>query len=204
VVLEMSKAVAELGAVVVPLWMLATIAVLLFLREAATLLIPVVLAVPISYTLEPVVGWLERSRRTRINALPAGRGAPSTQFSIARGAIRIYGLNSLRLAGISAAAALSRAMARWAFQADQRAQAAREMAWRNIEPSAIWRYSQVKSTTAPRFIRRSRYALAISSTVVSAASRTVKGGSGCSSAGPQTCSSRRKSRPPNLPLTVIW
>jgi predicted PurR-regulated permease PerM len=40
--------------------MLAVIAVLLFLREAATFLIPIVLAVLISYTLEPIVAWLDR------------------------------------------------------------------------------------------------------------------------------------------------
>jgi predicted PurR-regulated permease PerM len=39
--------------------------VLLFLREAATLLIPIVLAVLISYTLEPIVAWLDRHRVPR-------------------------------------------------------------------------------------------------------------------------------------------
>jgi predicted PurR-regulated permease PerM len=49
-----------------PLWILAIIAALLFLREAATLLIPIVLAVLISYTLEPIVSWLARRRVPRL------------------------------------------------------------------------------------------------------------------------------------------
>jgi predicted PurR-regulated permease PerM len=39
----------------VALWVIATIATLFFLRAAATLLIPIVLGVLISYALEPVV-----------------------------------------------------------------------------------------------------------------------------------------------------
>jgi predicted PurR-regulated permease PerM len=41
-----------------PLWIVAVLAVLLFLRTASALLIPIALAVLISYALEPVVAWL--------------------------------------------------------------------------------------------------------------------------------------------------
>jgi predicted PurR-regulated permease PerM len=44
------------------LWILATIAVLFFLRAAKTLLIPIVLAALVSAALAPVVMWLERRR----------------------------------------------------------------------------------------------------------------------------------------------
>jgi predicted PurR-regulated permease PerM len=53
-------------AVVVPLWILAVVAILFFLREARTLLIPIALAVLISYALAPVVTWLERRRVPRL------------------------------------------------------------------------------------------------------------------------------------------
>jgi predicted PurR-regulated permease PerM len=49
-----------------PLWILAVIAGLLFLREASTLLIPVVLAVLVSYTLEPIVSWFAARGLPRI------------------------------------------------------------------------------------------------------------------------------------------
>ena len=50
----------------VPLWVIATVASLFFLREARGFLIPIVLAVLISYALEPVVGWLASHRVHRI------------------------------------------------------------------------------------------------------------------------------------------
>jgi predicted PurR-regulated permease PerM len=50
----------------VPLWVIATIAALFFLREARGFLIPIVLAVLISYALEPVVAWLTRHRIPRL------------------------------------------------------------------------------------------------------------------------------------------
>lgn len=53
-------------AVVVPLWILAVVAALFFLREAKTLLIPIALAVLVSYALAPVVTWLERHRLPRL------------------------------------------------------------------------------------------------------------------------------------------
>lgn len=50
----------------VALWVIAVIGALFFLRAAKTLLIPVALAVLISYALEPAVGWLARHRVHRI------------------------------------------------------------------------------------------------------------------------------------------
>src|SRR5688572_33307896 len=47
------------------LWILAVLATLFFLRTARTLLIPIALAVLISYALEPAVAWLERHRLPR-------------------------------------------------------------------------------------------------------------------------------------------
>jgi predicted PurR-regulated permease PerM len=58
-------------AIVVPLWVLAAIATVFLLRAAAPLLIPIVLAVLISYVLEPVVAGLVRYRIPR----PLGSGA---------------------------------------------------------------------------------------------------------------------------------
>ena len=46
----------------VALWIVAVVAILFFLRAAKTLLIPIALAVLISYALAPVVSWLERHR----------------------------------------------------------------------------------------------------------------------------------------------
>jgi predicted PurR-regulated permease PerM len=48
-----------------PLWILAVLAALFFLRSAQSLLIPIALAVLVSYALEPAVGWLERQRLPR-------------------------------------------------------------------------------------------------------------------------------------------
>ena len=50
----------------IALWVIAIIATLYFLRAAATLLIPIVLGVLISYALEPVVAWLARHRVPRV------------------------------------------------------------------------------------------------------------------------------------------
>jgi predicted PurR-regulated permease PerM len=44
------------------LWILAVLGALFFLRAARTLLIPIAMAVLISYALEPLVSWLERHR----------------------------------------------------------------------------------------------------------------------------------------------
>jgi predicted PurR-regulated permease PerM len=55
----------------VALWVLAVLASLFFLRSAQTILIPLALAVLISYALEPVVAWLERHRVPRIAGVAA-------------------------------------------------------------------------------------------------------------------------------------
>lgn len=49
----------------IALWTLAVLATVFFLRTARTLLIPIAVAVLISYALEPVVAWLERRRLHR-------------------------------------------------------------------------------------------------------------------------------------------
>jgi predicted PurR-regulated permease PerM len=49
----------------VALWILVALATVWFLRAAKTVLIPIALAVLISYALEPIVGWLERRRVPR-------------------------------------------------------------------------------------------------------------------------------------------
>jgi predicted PurR-regulated permease PerM len=51
---------------VTALWILAVLGVVFFLRSAKALLIPIALAVLISYALEPVVAWLERHRIHRM------------------------------------------------------------------------------------------------------------------------------------------
>ena len=50
----------------IALWIVAVIATLWFLRTAGTLLIPIALAVLISYALEPAVSWLQRHRVHRM------------------------------------------------------------------------------------------------------------------------------------------
>ena len=50
----------------VALWILAAVAALFFLRFAKSLLIPIALAVLITYALDPVVSWLERRRLSRL------------------------------------------------------------------------------------------------------------------------------------------
>ena len=48
------------------LWVLAVVAVLFFLRYASSLLIPIAMAVLISYALEPLVAWLDAHRIPRV------------------------------------------------------------------------------------------------------------------------------------------
>jgi predicted PurR-regulated permease PerM len=50
----------------VAVWILATLAALWFLRAAAPLLIPIAVAILISYALEPPVAWLEERRVHRL------------------------------------------------------------------------------------------------------------------------------------------
>jgi predicted PurR-regulated permease PerM len=61
-----SKRPITLLANTVPLWILAVVAMLFFLRAAKSLMIPIALAVLISYALAPVVTWLERYRIPRL------------------------------------------------------------------------------------------------------------------------------------------
>lgn len=64
----------------VALWIVAVVAIIFFLRAAQTLLIPIALAVLISYALAPAVSWLERHRaRSRV---PILNGADSQQPSL--------------------------------------------------------------------------------------------------------------------------
>src|SRR5688572_13947773 len=64
----------------VALWLLAVLASLFFLRAAQTVLIPLALAVLISYALEPVVGWLERHR------IPRAAGVAAVMLTVLGGA----------------------------------------------------------------------------------------------------------------------
>jgi predicted PurR-regulated permease PerM len=50
----------------IALWILAVIAMLFFLRAAGQLLIPIILAILISYMLEPIVGWLTSHKVPRV------------------------------------------------------------------------------------------------------------------------------------------
>jgi predicted PurR-regulated permease PerM len=62
----MAGQVAASTASPLAIWILVALATLWFLRTARTVLIPVALAVLISYALEPVVAWLERWRVHRM------------------------------------------------------------------------------------------------------------------------------------------
>lgn len=70
-----------------PQWIVAAVAVLFFLRMASSLLIPIALAVLISYALEPVVAWLERQHVPRL----AGAGVVLVVI-LGVGAVGIYTL----------------------------------------------------------------------------------------------------------------
>lgn len=61
----------------VALGILAVIATLFFLRAAKALLIPIALAVLISYALAPVVTWLERYSVHRLAATTSSGSGPS-------------------------------------------------------------------------------------------------------------------------------
>ena len=56
---------AEASTVAAAVWIIATVACVFFLRNAAQLLIPIVLAILISYALEPVVAWFQQRRVPR-------------------------------------------------------------------------------------------------------------------------------------------
>ena len=54
----------------IAVWVLVSLAALFFLRFARSLLIPIAIAVLLSYALEPVVAWLERRRVRRVAGAP--------------------------------------------------------------------------------------------------------------------------------------
>src|SRR3989337_2416757 len=62
----MTKRATVAVASAVALWIVAVVAAVFFLRAAKSLLIPIALAVLISYALAPVVSWLERHRLPRL------------------------------------------------------------------------------------------------------------------------------------------
>jgi predicted PurR-regulated permease PerM len=67
-VVTMAVRIAASTASPVATWILVALGGLWFLRAARTVLIPIALAVLISYALEPVVAWLERWRVNRVFA----------------------------------------------------------------------------------------------------------------------------------------
>jgi predicted PurR-regulated permease PerM len=79
-------------------WVLALVAIVFLLRAASQLLIPIVLAVLLSYALEPVVAWLHRRRVPRI----AGAGVLLTAIL----ASAAWGTYSLRDDAVQAVEAL--------------------------------------------------------------------------------------------------
>jgi predicted PurR-regulated permease PerM len=54
--------------ITVAVWIIAVVAAVMFLRAASAMLIPIVLAILISYALEPVVAWMVRHRLPRLLA----------------------------------------------------------------------------------------------------------------------------------------
>ena len=79
-------------------WVIAAVAIVFLLRAASPLLIPIVLAVLISYALEPVVAWLHRRR------LPRVAGASVLLISIV--SLTGWGVYSLRDDAVEAFEAL--------------------------------------------------------------------------------------------------
>ena len=61
----MRGALRDTSAMAIGIWVIAGVAIVFLLRAASQLFIPVVLAVLISYALEPVVAWMHR-RHVRI------------------------------------------------------------------------------------------------------------------------------------------
>ena len=60
------KATGFSGSSAVPLWMLTGVAVVMFLRAARELLIPIAIAVLLSYALTPIVVRLQHARIPRL------------------------------------------------------------------------------------------------------------------------------------------
>jgi predicted PurR-regulated permease PerM len=88
----------------VPLWILAVLATLFFLRAAQELVIPLAIGILVSYALEPVVAWLERHR------VPRFAGAVLVLLMVLAAAVA--GAYSFRDDAARLAAALPRAMQR--------------------------------------------------------------------------------------------
>jgi hypothetical protein len=84
-------------------WVLALVAIVFLLRAASQLLIPIVLAVLLTYALEPVVAWMHRRRVPRI----AGAGVLLTAIlaSVAWGA---YSLRDDTVQAVEALSELAR------------------------------------------------------------------------------------------------
>lgn len=97
----------------VALWVIAAVALLFFLRAASTLLIPIAVAVLLSYAAEPVVAMLARAR------VPRMLGAAAVLLLVA-GAVT-WGLYSLRdevAALVAEAPAAAERLAAWAGVSD--------------------------------------------------------------------------------------
>jgi predicted PurR-regulated permease PerM len=78
----------------VAVWILASVATLWFLRAAAALLIPIAVAVLITYALEPPVAWLERRRLHRLAAaslvlVVVLGGVATTAYALRHDAMRL-------------------------------------------------------------------------------------------------------------------
>jgi predicted PurR-regulated permease PerM len=100
----MKTADRRAAGIAVAVWIIATIAVLDFLRAASQLLIPVVLAVLISYIFEPAVAWLSQHRVPRL--------AGTSVLMVAVLALGGWGGYSLRDDAIQAAESLPEAARR--------------------------------------------------------------------------------------------
>jgi len=97
----------------IPAWVIAGVALLFFLRAASGLLIPIAIAVLLSYAAEPVVAWLASAR------VPRALGAAFVLLVVS-GAV-IWGLYSLRdevSALLAEAPAAAERLATWAGVGD--------------------------------------------------------------------------------------
>lgn len=167
----------------VALWILAAVAALFFLRAAKTLLIPIALAVLISYALEPLVGWLERHRVPRL----AGAGLVLLFILGAAG----YGAYSLTDDARQAIEAMPQAMEK-----------AREMVREQLGSSAqaVQEATKALGTTGEAASSSGTDAGAITGTSGQAAGSLVQRGVGAvfSLAGNLVCKSRAGHRPARL------
>lgn len=81
-------------AIVIPLWTLAVLATMAFLKLAASLVIPMVISILLSYALEPLVAWLHGKRIPRLAGaalvlalLVGGLGFGTYRFGASAGAV---------------------------------------------------------------------------------------------------------------------